>query len=170
MNLLKYRKLTIIYGLFMTNLIFIFLILGDIMGGSSQPFLNLIPFSIGGTLIYLCIMVGIGSIIGVVFVGFILGPLFLFVHKKIIGNKMIYGLQDRPQEINFKGTFLKLLFPALFTVNLCLIFYDNSFIARILILPQVLEDTTDPSFLVFSGLLAFMAGMSAGIFHLFGFY
>lgn len=164
MNLSKYRNLTIIYGLFLLILIFMFLILGEIMEGSSQPFLNLVPFGTGGTSIYLCIMVGIGSIIGAVFVGFIFGPIFLFVHKKIIGSKMIYGLQDRPQEIKLKGTFLKLLFPALFTVNLCLMFYDNSFIARILILPQVLEDQADPSFLVFSGLLPFMAGLSAGIF------
>lgn len=164
MNFSKYRNLIVFYAILLTVSVIILFIIGDVLGRDINAFLNLIPLSLAGTSLYILLMVSLSSIVGAVLIGFLLGPLYLFAHKKIIGTKMIYGLQDRPQQVKIKGTFLKLLFPALFTVNLCLMFYDNTLIQKILIRPEVLAGQGDQSLLTFTGLMPLMAGISMGIF------
>ncbi len=63
----------------------------------------------------------IGPIIGSLF-GYLLAPLFLIVHKKTIGRKMSYGIEDirDPNPDKFKGL-SKGLFPALMALNIALI-------------------------------------------------
>jgi len=51
--------------------------------------------------------------------GYVLGPLFLYIHKKIIGRKSIYGIQQRAKINVFKGTF-KAFFPTLLSFSLSL--------------------------------------------------
>ena len=46
----------------------------------------------------------LGPIIGI-FLGVFFGPFFLFLQKKILVRKMIYGIQDRPEEEKFKKIF-----------------------------------------------------------------
>ena len=68
-------------------------------------------------------LIWISAIIGGVLFGYILGPFFLSVHKKVIGTKMNYGIQEL-KEINpdkFKNTF-RGFFPALMTINFAMIF------------------------------------------------
>ena len=65
----------------------------------------------------------VGALIGIL-LGFLLTPLFLIVHKKIIGRNLIYGIQERPEPEKFKGTF-KAFFPALMALNFALIYVFN---------------------------------------------
>jgi hypothetical protein len=58
-------------------------------------------------------MITVASIIGGLLVGYLLGPFYLIVHKRIIGMKIIYGIQDKTKSDKFKGIFLMALFPAL---------------------------------------------------------
>ncbi|MEE9378235.1 MAG: hypothetical protein V3V33_09380 [Candidatus Lokiarchaeia archaeon] len=58
------------------------------------------------------------AIIGAL-IGYVLAPLFLFVYKKLIGRKLLYGIQDRPNPEKFSGT-LKGFFPALMAANFSL--------------------------------------------------
>ncbi len=55
------------------------------------------------------------------FFGYILGPLFIYIHKKTIGRKMVYGIEEKDTTKKFKGYFIKALWPALFSINIALI-------------------------------------------------
>jgi hypothetical protein len=43
----------------------------------------------------------ISALIGGLVGGYVLAPAFLFIHKYILGSKMLYGIQDRPQPQTF---------------------------------------------------------------------
>ncbi len=70
----------------------------------------------------------LGAIIGGVLFGYLLGPLYLFIHKKTIGTNMTYGIQDNLESKGFKNTF-KAFFPALMAINFSLMFAMNENIA-----------------------------------------
>jgi len=80
----------------------------------------------------------ITNIIGAVLVGYILGPVFLYVHKKIIGKKMIYGVQERPKTNVFKGT-LKAFFPNLMATGFALWLIESEDIAKMFVVESVLN-------------------------------
>lgn len=106
---------------------------------SGEPFTSLIPVnSMGFQMAILFWSYIIGAIIGVL-LGFALTPLFLIIHKKIIGRKLIYGIQERPEPEKFKGTF-KAFFPALMGLNFALLFVFNPTVQ------DFLRITTDPGF------------------------
>jgi MFS family permease len=91
---------------------------------SDDPFTTLIPAnSMGLQIAILFWSYVVGAIIGVL-LGFVLTPLFLIVHKKIIGRKMIYGIQERPEPEKFKGIF-KAFFPSLMALNFALLYVFN---------------------------------------------
>ncbi len=60
--------------------------------------------------------------------GYILTPLFLVVHKKIIGRHLTYGIKDRNRPKDFKGVFLMSLFPAFLALNIGTLLIDEPFI------------------------------------------
>jgi len=98
---------------------------------SDDPFTTLIPVnSMGFQLSILFWSYVVGAIVGVL-LGFILTPLFLIIHKKIIGRNMIYGIQERPEPEKFKGTF-KAFFPALMALNFALMYVFNDAIIAFL--------------------------------------
>jgi len=106
---------------------------------SDVPFTTLLPGNTMGlqmTILFWSYI--IGALIGVLS-GFLLTPLFLIVHKKIIGRKMIYEIQERPEPEKFKG-YLKAFFPALMALNFALIFVFNPTITGFLGI------TTNPGF------------------------
>ena len=106
---------------------------------SDDPFTALIPVGhMGLQMAILFWSYIIGALIGVLS-GFLLTPLFLIVHKKIIGRKMIYGIQERPEPEKFKGTF-KAFFPALMGLNFALLFVFNPTVI------DFLSITADPGF------------------------
>ncbi|MFX1254800.1 MAG: hypothetical protein ACFFCZ_24525 [Promethearchaeota archaeon] len=49
-------------------------------------------------------------------IGFILSPMYLFIHQKIIGRKGIYGIEEQDQGSTFNKTF-QAFFPALMAIN-----------------------------------------------------
>ncbi len=67
----------------------------------------------------------IGAIIGFL-LGYGIAPIYLFIHKKIFGRGLVYGMQERPEQIKaarekFRGIF-KAFFPALMATNIALMF------------------------------------------------
>jgi hypothetical protein len=106
-------------------------------------------------------MISLASIIGGVLIGYLLGPLFMLAHKKIIGRKMIYGIQNKPKPEIFKDIFLKGFFPSLMAMNFALLFAFDPAIQRIAINNS--EDAIAPM-LTFNVLLALMIGISMGLF------
>ena len=59
----------------------------------------------------------ISALIGGLIGGYILTPVFIFIHKNILGSKLLYGIQERPQPQTFKKM-SRGYYPALFSVNL----------------------------------------------------
>ncbi|MFX1257355.1 MAG: hypothetical protein ACFFAN_05830 [Promethearchaeota archaeon] len=160
MSILKYKNYLIIYLIVLIS----FALLGIILGlrTESSGFIRFSPFDNAGfDTVYVFVMISVASIIGGVLMGYILGPLYLVVHKRVIGRKMVYGIQDKPKSEKFKGIFLMALFPALLTVNFALMFAFNSTVQNI-----ALDDPEqqDAAMITFATLLALTTGISMGLF------
>lgn len=65
-------------------------------------------------------------------IGYFLGPLLLRFHNKIIGKKLIYGIQELKMPDKYRRTFYSFL-PALMAVSLSMIFADNESVIDLLI-------------------------------------
>ena len=59
----------------------------------------------------------ISALIGGLIGGYLLAPVFLFIHKNILGSKLLYGIQDRPQPQAFEKM-MRGYYPALLAVNI----------------------------------------------------
>ena len=59
----------------------------------------------------------ISALIGGLIGGYFLAPVFLFIHKNILGSKLLYGIQDRPQPQIFRKM-MRGYYPALLAVNI----------------------------------------------------
>lgn len=69
------------------------------------------------------------AIIGIFIGGYIISPIFLLIHKKLIGRKMVFGLQNIPESSKFTNTF-RGFFPSLMALTL---------IVSYLLRPDILE-------------------------------
>ena len=69
-------------------------------------------------------MVVLAALIGGLLGGYLLSPIFLYIHKQIIGRKMAYGIEIREKSEKFNSTF-KAIFPALASINLALMLVIN---------------------------------------------
>ncbi len=163
MSISKYKKAILIFlpGILMG------LILGISLANETISYTRLLPKNMGLQLSFIFWMSTIAAIIGGVIVGLFLAPLFLFVHKKVIGAKMVYGIQERPEPEGFKETF-KGFFPSLMAINFALMFCVN---------PWVIELVYDPTYsstpsavegiiplLVFAVIVPLMMGIAMGAF------
>ncbi len=160
MPFLRYKNYLIIYIIVFGGFFLLALSFG--LRGEGSSFIRLSPFNNAGyDTVYIFIMIPVSAIIGGLFVGYLLGPLYLYIHKRIVGRKMIYGIQDKPKSDKFKGIFLMALFPALMTVNFALMFAFNPAIQQI-----ALKDSSgeELEMVTFATLLALMTGISMGIF------
>ncbi len=114
----KYKKALTVYLVYVvlvsSFVIFAFLTSGEQM----SPLVPGESMGIEVAFIYL-IMFTIGAIAGIM-LGYIFGPIFLFVQKKILGRKLVYGIQDRPREKEFKKI-VRAFFPALMALNFAMI-------------------------------------------------
>ena len=99
------------------------------------------------------------SIIGGLFMGYILGPFFLWMHKLVIGRKMIYGIQETIKPEKFKG-YTKGIFPALMAMNIAIILAFTPEIQSL-----VTTDTTIMgAMLTFSAVLPIASAVGMAIF------
>ena len=99
------------------------------------------------------------SIIGGLFMGYILGPFFLWMHKLVIGRKMIYGIQETIKPKKFKG-YTKGIFPALMAMNIAIILAFTPEIQSL-----VTTDTTIMgAMLTFSAVLPIASAVGMAIF------
>lgn len=128
MGISKYKKSLIVLAIFAIFVVIIFIIINP--SRSTQDFSLLLP-GVGFVEIVLLFLVfwPLGIIVGGLFAGYILSPLFLFFHKKTIGIKMSYGIQDNRESPKFKSIF-KGVFPALMAINFSLMFALNTTIAN----------------------------------------
>ena len=132
MSVKKYRMAIIISIL--TVMLFLPIIINPPLkgGGAWESELKLMPgISHAGTIIGFSYFFSIIGAFGGIFIGYILGPLFLYFHKKIIGRKMEYGIIDKPQPNKFNSYF-KGFFPALMAIEFGFVVALNPIILDIL--------------------------------------
>lgn len=136
----------------------------DLSNDSSEGFTNFTPFSQAWSQLLWIMVLWITACVGGALIGgYLFGPIFLFFHKKVIGHKMIYGLQDKQQGEKYKGLLLKSLFPSLLAVNLCLILSYNSGIQELILVKSSDEIFMDVM-MTFISLLPLVSGISMAIF------
>ncbi len=128
MTFSKYLKPLIIF-IFSLAVVFIinFLVLGTAPG-----FMLLLSTSMPVDSLILNLLTAFSAIIFGYLFGYILGPLFIFIHKKTIGRKMVYGIEEKPVTKKFKGYFTKALWPALFSINIALILANYPFVTDLI--------------------------------------
>lgn len=71
------------------------------------------------------------SIGGALLGGYLLSPLYLLLHKKILGKKLVYGIEERPQQQEFDKTW-RGLFPALMAISFAMMLLFNESIQHLI--------------------------------------
>ncbi len=73
----------------------------------------------------------LSSLIGLILGGYLIAPLILYLHKKIYGSKMHYGIQREPRLEKIK-LFSKSFFPTLIAINFASILFTPTIVNFIL--------------------------------------
>jgi len=79
-------------------------------------------------MILIFLLIPILSILAYFLGGYLFTPLLILLHKKIIGRNLIYGIEERERPKEFKGAFLKSVFPALMAFNIAILLSDETVI------------------------------------------
>ncbi|MFX0039158.1 MAG: hypothetical protein ACFE9C_13990 [Candidatus Hodarchaeota archaeon] len=103
------------------------------------------------------------TIAGAVVGGYSLAPLYLVLHKKIIGRKMTYGIQEKPSSTKFHKT-LQGFFPTLIALNFALMLGPLPLVYRSIISSMYWGAPGENVFAAILTLLMFFLGISAFIF------
>jgi len=95
------------------------------IGIQTTDYVKIIKFdNTGYWILYSFGMVVLAAMIGGLLGGYILGPIFLYLHKQTVGRKMAYGIEAQEKPEKFNSTF-KAIFPALASINLALFLVIN---------------------------------------------
>jgi len=116
-----YKKSLILFGLYCIFWIILSIVLSLIIG-SGGNFTNFIPISDMGIEVGLItiIILPFSSIVGLLIGGYIFSPAYLFLHKKIFGSKVEYGIFEKPEIGKFKYV-SRGIFSALMAINFSLL-------------------------------------------------
>lgn len=130
----KYRKLIIIFIAYIIFWLILILILNNILGAAIRTNLT-IYLPINNLLIELALIftliLPISGLIGLLVGGYVLSPIIMFLHKKIIGSKLYYGIQNEPKNDSEK-MFVRAFFPILMAINISTIFITQPIVERVL--------------------------------------
>lgn len=132
----------------------------------STPYTPLIPVDDAVfEILILLIILPITGILGSFIIGYLLVPIYLFVHVKIIGRKLEYGFleMDTPKNKKFKKSFQS-FFPILLAVNISLILASNQEFMSIIVYPDHQVNPGDVNPIGFIFLLMYTVGISMGLF------
>ena len=132
----------------------------------SPGYTQLLPDHLGFQMYYIFWMSAIAGIIGSVFIGYLLGPIFLIVHKYTLGIRMKYGIQNRPEPFKVKIGF-KAIWPTLMAINFSLMFSQFEWVQNIILSPTYVVDAGDLvkiPLVTLVTLLPLMFGISMGLF------
>ena len=132
-------------------LVFSIVLLISMMGGSELSIFNLVPLTGAPQVILLFGFVCLGAF-GGAFLGSFLAKLFLTLHKKFVGKKLNYTLQEMDAPKN-DIKLISGLYPALFAISVAISLAANSTVQGIILPSAVTADNLTPGFKTFIGLL-----------------
>jgi hypothetical protein len=87
------------------------------------------------------LIIPFSSIIGFIIGGYFITPVVIYIHKKIIGKKMFYGIHYQPSTDKIK-LFSKAIFPAFMAINLSTLFLTPEIVSFLLDAALVTEFET----------------------------
>jgi len=156
---MKYKKELICLVLYIFIMFFALLSLRQ----ENSAFARILPGTTAGDQVFvLFILYLIMPIIFGILLGYLLTPLYLYVHKRFVGRKMIYGIKERAAPKKSQGI-LRALFPALMTANFAIML--TPFLANVVLYGSVFETRPGQvTFLTFVILFLFTIGPSFGLF------
>lgn len=139
MALRKYRVWIVLY--IIAVIVEVGMTIGSSFGITTSYNYFKIPLLDNNKTVFLILAVSslIAPFIGVI-LGYLLGSLFLWMHKKIFGKKMMYYIQEKPKLENSKFKFSKVFFPALMAINLGMIFAESDFILQLILSEEAYID------------------------------
>ena len=164
----RYKKSLILLSIYYAFFVIVFII--TLIMSPSGDYPDFTPFVLGHGITDLLLIIfvfwPIFSIIGGYLLGYILTPLFLFIHKKILGKKLVYGIQNRPKPAKFKKTFQAFI-PAIMAVNFALIIALNEDLVAIILSDEVITGASNEAELFMVSMLVsplFTIGISMALF------
>ena len=104
------------------------------------------------------------SIIAFIIGGYLFTPLFLFLHKKVLGRNLIYGIREMQRPKDFKGAFMNSLFPALLAFNIGILLSDESILHDLLFVDTFNAGPAINQILTLVILFPLVSGIGIGIF------
>ncbi len=137
----KYKFSLILFLIYEVIMIAFPIVLVFISGpeNSAPPMFSLIPypnFTIE-LIVTFTIIIPLAAIIGAFLAGFIFTPLFLGIHKLIVGKKMVYGIQERKEKPEFSTKkIFQSFFPGLMAINFALLFNTNETVYKFILKPE----------------------------------
>lgn len=138
MNIGRYKKWILILSISFSAFTVMILVEGLTIGTVIQ-FFNITTGNYWIDVFLIFLAISIVSIITFYGGGYLLTPLFLYIHKKILGKKLVYGIQEKPQAKKFRGTYFKALGPALMTIHLGLLISNNIDVQELIFTPSILS-------------------------------
>jgi len=134
-SLLRYRKWPVIWLIFIVLFCIMLIVNGALLGTLDIYDILTHNFAIDTAIIFLSIP--IVCIIGFIIGGYLFTPLFMFIHKKILGRNLVYGIKEMHKPKEFKGAFLNCLFPALLAFNIGILLSDEIIIQEFIFVDSI---------------------------------
>lgn len=122
-SILRYKKWLIIWVIFIVLFSTMLVINAGLLGTLEVYDVLTHNLAIDTAIIFLSIP--IVCIIGFIIGGYLFTPLFMLIHKKILGRNLLYGIKEMRKPKEFKGAFLSCLFPALLAFNIGILLSDE---------------------------------------------
>ena len=79
------------------------------------------------------------------FLGYLLAPILLRIHKILFHSVRTYGIEEKQYQIQFKFNFSRLFFPALMTVNFALMFSGSARVQEFFLTPSIIASSPENS-------------------------
>jgi len=162
MSEISYKKHLIVFSIILGFLLLLTILV------DSPGYTQLLPNHMGFQISYIFWMSAIAGIIGALFIGYLLAPVFLIVHKYTVGIRMKYGIQERPKPSKIKIGF-KAVFPALMAINLALMFSQFIWVQDIVLMPNYAlehggKNAGQVPLVTLATILPLMFGIAMGLF------
>ncbi len=161
MNLARYKRALVIFVIY----VIVFILMGtssliEPMGGEQLS--PIIPGDNWGIELFFLfgLFVPLAAVIGTIVLGYVFVPIFLFFHKKFIGAKTEYGIQNIEKDQRFSRTFQG-FFPSLMAINLSLIFSSDPGLISVIVTPRPFPEITAFIIIIMGTLMISLALFSA---------
>lgn len=161
-SLLRYRKWLIIWIVFIISFCTTLIINAGIMGTIDIYTILTHNLAIDTAIIFLSIP--IISMIAFIIGGYLFTPLFLFIHKKVLGRNLKYGIREMQRPKDFKGAFMNSLFPALLAFNIGILLSDESILHDLLFVDTFNAGPAINQILTLLFLFPLVSGIGIGVF------